>query len=58
MPTIMFGISLIASFQFMLHLINTRSFTGMIKGVFIEHTTSMSSTIGQTALIKETGNGH
>jgi len=51
MPAIMFGISLIASFQFMLRLINTRSFTGMINGVFIEHTTSMSSIIGQTVLI-------
>jgi len=51
MPVIVAGISLIASIQFMLRLINTRSFTGMINGVFTEHTTSMSSIIGQTVLI-------
>ena len=51
LSAIMFGISLIVSLQFMLHLINTRSFTGMINGVFIEHTTSVPSIIGQTVLI-------
>ena len=51
MPAVMFGVSLVATLQFMLRLIDTRSFTGMINGVFIEHTTSMSSIIGQTALI-------
>ena len=51
MPIIMFGISLTASYQFALRIINTRSFTGMINGVYIEHTASIPSIIGQTALI-------
>ena len=51
MPVMMFCISLIASFQFMFRLIDTRSFTCMINGVVVEHTTSMSSIIGQTVLI-------
>ncbi|MCL2580101.1 MAG: hypothetical protein FWE32_08765 [Oscillospiraceae bacterium] len=51
MPAIMFGVSLVAAFQFALRLINARSFTGEINGVFVEHTTSMSTIIGQTALI-------
>jgi len=51
MPGIMFGISLIASYQFALRSINTRSFTGIINGVHIEYTTSIPSIIGQTALI-------
>ena len=51
MPIIMFGISLTASFQFATRIFNTRSFTGMINGEFIEHTTSMSSIIAQTVLI-------
>ena len=51
MPVIMFGISLIASFQLMLRLIDTRSFTGIINGILVEHTASMSSIIGQTVLL-------
>jgi len=51
MPAIMFGISLMASFQFMLRLISTRSFSGIINGVPVEHITSMPSIIGQTVLI-------
>ena len=51
MPATMFGISLVASLQLMLRLMDTRSFTGTINGVFIEHTTSTSSIIGQTVLL-------
>jgi len=51
LPAIMFGISLIVSFQFAVRLLNSRSFTGMVNGVLVEHTTSMSSIIGQTVLI-------
>ena len=51
MPIVMFGISLIASYQFALRSINTRSFTGIINGVHIEYTTSIPSIIGSTALI-------
>jgi len=51
MPTIMVGISILASFNFAMRLINTRSFTGIINGIYIEHTTSIASIILQTALI-------
>jgi len=51
MPVVMFGISLVASYQFVLRSINTRSFTGIINGVSVEYTTSIASIIGQTSLI-------
>jgi len=51
MPIIMFCVSLVASFQIMMRLISSRSFTGIINGTVTEHTTSVPSIIGQTALI-------
>ena len=51
MPAIMFGVSLLTSWQFTMRLYNSRSFAGMVNGVFVEHTTSMFSIISQTMLI-------